>query len=62
MFFKDVEYLESFISNGNRVFDIPFDSTRKMMSVISERRWKETCYVKGAPERVIEKCALYFRK
>lgn len=56
MFFKEVPVLESFISNANRIFDIPFDSTRKMMSVIVSEGGKETCYVKGAPERVIERC------
>ena len=34
MFFNEVKDLESFINKTNRVFDIPFDSTRKMMSVI----------------------------
>lgn len=56
MFFKEVPVLESFISNANRVFDIPFDSTRKMMSVIVNESGKETCYVKGAPERIIDRC------
>lgn len=56
MFFKDVPVLESFIGNANRVFDIPFDSTRKMMSVIVNEGGKESCYVKGAPERVIDRC------
>nr|WP_207713797.1 calcium-translocating P-type ATPase, PMCA-type [Clostridium saccharobutylicum] len=56
MFFKEVPVLESFQSNANRVFDIPFDSTRKMMSVIVNEGGKETCYVKGAPERMIDKC------
>ena len=55
-FFDDVPLLESFIANGNRVFDIPFDSTRKMMTVIMREGGKETCYMKGAPERVIDKC------
>ncbi|WP_297416900.1 cation-translocating P-type ATPase [Clostridium sp.] len=56
MFFYEVKPLELFINNANRVFDIPFDSTRKMMSVIMKEGNKETCYVKGAPERLIEKC------
>ena len=55
-FFKDVPLLESFVVNANRVFDIPFDSTRKMMTVIMREDGKETCYMKGAPERVIDKC------
>lgn len=56
MFFNEVKDLESFTSKVNRIFDIPFDSTRKMMSVIAKEGEKETCYVKGAPERVIERC------
>lgn len=55
-FFTDVPLLESFVGKTNRVFDIPFDSTRKMMTVIVNEGGKETCYMKGAPERVIEKC------
>ncbi|QAS61579.1 calcium-translocating P-type ATPase, SERCA-type [Clostridium septicum] len=56
-FFKDVPLLEAFISNSNRIYDIPFDSTRKMMSVIVREGTKETCYMKGAPERVIDRCS-----
>lgn len=55
-FFNDVPLLESFVSNSNRIFDIPFDSTRKMMTVIVKEGGKETCYMKGAPERVIDRC------
>ena len=56
MFFNEGKELESFVSKANRVFDIPFDSTRKMMSVIVSEGEKETCYVKGAPERIIDRC------
>ncbi|HCW52996.1 MAG TPA: ATPase [Clostridium sp.] len=56
MFFNDVKELETFIGKANRIYDIPFDSTRKMMSVIINENGKDTCYVKGAPERVIDKC------
>ncbi|MGG7144327.1 calcium-translocating P-type ATPase, SERCA-type [Clostridium nigeriense] len=55
-FFSDVNMLKAFMTNSNRVFDIPFDSTRKMMSVIVREGSKEVCYMKGAPERVIERC------
>ena len=57
LFFTDVKLLEAFISNGKRVFNIPFDSTRKMMSVIIKEGTTEKCYVKGAPERILEKCS-----
>ncbi|MGL4991448.1 MAG: calcium-translocating P-type ATPase, PMCA-type [Sarcina sp.] len=56
LYFKEVALLEAAISNTNRVFDIPFDSSRKMMSVIINEGGKETAYVKGAPERILEKC------
>lgn len=56
-FFKDVNLLKSFVSNAKRIYDIPFDSSRKMMSVIVREGTKEVCYMKGAPERVIDKCS-----
>ena len=56
MFFKDTAKLKEFVESSKRIFDIPFDSTRKMMSVIVKEDGKDTCYVKGAPERVIDKC------
>ncbi|KEH96929.1 calcium-translocating P-type ATPase, PMCA-type [Clostridium massiliodielmoense] len=54
--FKNANALKDFLKKGQRLFDIPFDSTRKMMSVIMDERGKKKSYVKGAPERVIEKC------
>ncbi|MGL4452543.1 MAG: calcium-translocating P-type ATPase, PMCA-type [Sarcina sp.] len=56
LYFKEVPLLEAAISNVQRVFDIPFDSGRKMMSVIVREGGKEIAYVKGAPERVVNKC------
>ncbi len=52
----NVKELETFVGKVNRTYDIPFDSTRKMMSVIVRENGQDTCYVKGAPERVIDKC------
>ncbi|MBE6050574.1 MAG: calcium-translocating P-type ATPase, SERCA-type [Clostridium sp.] len=57
LFFDDVKKLSGYVSKATRIFDIPFDSTRKMMSVIMNEGGKETCYVKGAPERLIERCS-----
>ena len=56
LYFKDVKVLKETVSNIDRVFDIPFDSIRKMMSVIVKESGKEVAYVKGAPERVVNKC------
>ncbi|NEZ45916.1 calcium-translocating P-type ATPase, PMCA-type [Clostridium niameyense] len=54
--FKNKTDVKKFLDKGNRVYDIPFDSDRKMMSVIVRENGKETCYVKGAPERIIRRC------
>ncbi|WP_163193189.1 calcium-translocating P-type ATPase, SERCA-type [Clostridium thermarum] len=55
-FFEDSRELKAFISTVLRTYDIPFDSNRKMMTVVMKERGLETCYVKGAPERILEKC------
>ncbi|KYH29767.1 MULTISPECIES: calcium-translocating P-type ATPase, SERCA-type [Clostridium] len=55
-FFNKSSDIKEFLSKGKRIYDIPFDSNRKMMSVIIEEGIKKRCYVKGAPERVIERC------
>lgn len=59
-FFKDTKSYISFISRGKRTYDIPFDSNRKMMSVIIKEGIKEYCFVKGAPEKLLEKCKYIF--
>ncbi|WP_294130510.1 calcium-translocating P-type ATPase, SERCA-type [uncultured Clostridium sp.] len=56
VFFKETKEAEIFIAKANRSFEIPFDSTRKMMTVIMNVNGKEICYMKGAPERVLERC------
>ena len=55
-FFEKTKDLQEFLSKSRRVYEIPFNSTRKIMSVIVRENDREICYVKGAPERVIEKC------
>ena len=55
-FYKDSKELQKFVDKRKRVYEISFDSTRKMMTVIMNENGKETCYMKGAPERVLEKC------
>lgn len=58
-FFGSGKEVKSFIDTADRVYEIQFNSTRKMMTVIMKDRstGRETCYVKGAPERLIEKCS-----
>lgn len=54
--FKEPAELKKFIERARRIYEIPFNSDRKMMSVIMREGNNDTCYMKGAPERVIEKC------
>lgn len=56
LFFKEVGALRGFLAIGKRVYDIPFDSNRKMMSVVVKENGREICYTKGAPEKLLEKC------
>lgn len=55
-FFEDSKELKTFMSKALRTYDIPFDSNRKMMTVVMKENGKETCYVKGAPERILDNC------
>ncbi len=55
-FFTNPKELHEFLNRTKRVYEISFNSTRKIMSVIMKEDDKEVCYVKGAPERVIENC------
>ena len=54
--------LKAFVARAKRIFEIPFDSTRKMMTVIMKANGKESCYMKGAPERVYRKMFFCIRK
>jgi Ca2+-transporting ATPase len=42
---------------GRRLFEVPFDSTRKRMTVVHESDCGPLAYVKGAPEIVIARCS-----
>ncbi|MDD3718714.1 MAG: cation-transporting P-type ATPase [Actinomycetota bacterium] len=42
---------------SRRVAELPFDSTRKMMTVICEEDQGRTAYCKGAPNVVLERCS-----
>lgn len=55
-YFNGMKEIKEFNSAIKRVYDIPFDSTRKMMSVVIEENNRECCYVKGAPERLLSRC------
>ncbi|WP_125152198.1 calcium-translocating P-type ATPase, PMCA-type [Clostridium rectalis] len=55
-FLKNTGELKNFLSKGKRIKDRPFTSERKMMSVIINENGKKRLYLKGAPERVIDRC------
>ncbi len=40
----------------HRIDEIPFDSTRKLMSTVNESAEGKTAYIKGAPDILIGKC------
>ncbi len=45
-----------FDKNNHRIDEIPFDSNRKMMSVLIEENHEKVMYTKGALDRIIGKC------
>ncbi|WP_026881271.1 calcium-translocating P-type ATPase, PMCA-type [Clostridium akagii] len=55
-FFSNGNEVKEFLKTGERISDVPFDSNRKMMSVVVNEHGNKTSYVKGAPERVLERC------
>lgn len=55
-FFNDKDELRRFMEKGSIIYEIPFNSDRKLMSIIIKENLKDACYMKGAPERVIDKC------
>ncbi|PRR78717.1 Calcium-transporting ATPase [Clostridium liquoris] len=55
-FFKNTGELKDFLSKGKKVYEKPFTSERKMMSVVVREGFKTTVYVKGAPERIVDRC------
>lgn len=42
--------------SGERLEEMPFDSQRKMMSVLYKDKKEQTVYAKGAPEVLLSKC------
>lgn len=55
-FFNEGRSIKAFLEKAKRIHEVPFDSNRKMMSVIMEEEGRKRCYVKGAPERIIDRC------
>lgn len=55
-YFDDVKEYKTYRESAHRVYEMPFDSDRKMMSVMTMQAGVERVYVKGAPEKVIARC------
>lgn len=55
-YFRNMKDIKIFLNGAKRIYELPFDSSRKMMSVVVKENGKEVCYVKGAPEKLIGKC------
>lgn len=50
------ENIDLFNQKFNRVYEQPFDSDRKRMSVVCEVSGRKVCYTKGALEELLELC------
>ncbi|PRX33486.1 Ca2+-transporting ATPase [Orenia metallireducens] len=50
---------EELDNNFSKRIEIPFDSSRKRMSVIVEDNKKYTLYIKGAPDILLKRCTRY---
>ena len=58
---KNKYKVEEFIKEQEKIQEKPFDSDRKLMTVIcKDKTKKQTAYVKGAPEELIEKCTYVY--
>jgi len=44
----------------SRVWEVPFDSERKMMSTINDTNGTRYVFAKGAPEVILDKCVTYY--
>lgn len=61
-FAEDNDYnVEKIIKKNKKEYEKPFDSDRKLMTVIcKDEQDKKTAYIKGAPEELIKKCNYAF--
>ena len=48
---------EKLEQSHKRVYELPFDSNRKLMSVVCQQGSRSRVYSKGAPDRLIENCS-----
>ncbi|MBU1849638.1 MAG: HAD-IC family P-type ATPase [Nanoarchaeota archaeon] len=49
--------VDSLRDSYKRIFEIPFDSSRKMMTTINESAEQKTAFVKGAPDFILSNCS-----
>ncbi|MCM8822281.1 MAG: magnesium-translocating P-type ATPase [Candidatus Omnitrophica bacterium] len=54
-----LEYEKLLVEQYKKVDEIPFDFSRKMMSVVVEINGKHRIITKGAPEEIFKRCAKY---
>ncbi len=48
--------VEALRASSKKAFEVPFDSSRKLMSVVQSLGKKQFAFTKGAPDRVVELC------
>ncbi len=54
------EYAIELVSDeGKRVYEIPFSSERKMMTVVQRMNGRDLVFTKGAPEVILERCDFF---
>lgn len=56
MFYNRSEEIKKTLKNIEKLYENPFDSDRKMMSVLIKEDGKIYSFIKGAPEKLIRKC------
>jgi len=54
-----LKYQKLLVKEYKKVDEIPFDFSRKIMSVVVEHDSKHTLIAKGAPEEIFKRCARY---
>ena len=55
-YYDDIKEFEKRVSSFNKIKENPFDSIRKLMSIRIDEGGKRITLVKGAPERVLDRC------
>lgn len=54
--------MEKILSEYERIGEAPFDSDRKMMSVVCKNESKIIQFTKGAPDEILKRCGFYYEK